>query len=142
MFRGRPRTSPIMEEPGSAIIVVAVIAVLVLSIVAAALALYTVGRVVRRVFLGVAGAADGIGRLVVGGPPRPQLPPAPVRYSADGRRRRWPPLTAAPAMLRCPRPRCHAENVPSAKFCRRCGAGMDERVAVGRRPDVGRAAMW
>lgn len=46
----------------------------------------------------------------------------------------------APNLVRCNRPRCHAENPMSAQFCRRCGHSMHgdatpaalgrERIAV------------
>ncbi len=35
------------------------------------------------------------------------------------------PALGRPTSMRCPRSRCHAENYPTAKFCRRCGIGMD-----------------
>lgn len=38
------------------------------------------------------------------------------------------PRLASAAMLRCPRARCHAENHPSARFCRRCGSGMNANL--------------
>lgn len=45
------------------------------------------------------------------------------------------------AMLRCPRPRCHAENHPSARFCRRCGMGMND-IAHRTPVKVRRAALY
>jgi len=51
------------------------------------------------------------------------------------------PTLASPAILRCPRARCHAENHPSAKYCRRCGANM--HAAAQRTPvKVRRAAIF
>jgi ribosomal protein L40E len=43
--------------------------------------------------------------------------------------------------LRCPRPRCHADNVPAARFCRRCGSPMAAGVQA-RPANVRRVAMW
>ncbi|MDB5296971.1 MAG: hypothetical protein JWO31_2954 [Phycisphaerales bacterium] len=34
------------------------------------------------------------------------------------------PMVPGPPTLRCPRPKCHATNVPAAKYCRRCGTSM------------------
>ncbi len=53
------------------------------------------------------------------------------------------PALSGPPTLRCPRSKCHAANVPAAKFCRRCGVAMSGDVLATRgRPAVRRAAMW
>ncbi|QOV90224.1 zinc ribbon domain-containing protein [Humisphaera borealis] len=44
------------------------------------------------------------------------------------------------ASLRCPRSRCHAENHTTAKFCRRCGMGMNA-LAQRHPTEVRRTAM-
>jgi hypothetical protein len=49
------------------------------------------------------------------------------------------PMLSRPVTVRCPRSRCHAENYPTARFCRRCGVGMDGAV---QRVKVRRAAMF
>lgn len=69
---------------------------------------------------GVRLTSRAVGHLLLGGAggnPRRSLP--------HGR-----PLGVA--TLRCPRQGCHAENQVAARFCRRCGATMDARAAVGR----------
>ena len=49
----------------------------------------------------------------------------------------------SPAMLRCPQARCHAENQPGARFCRRCGVAMNGQPVAAQRVNVQRrAAMW
>lgn len=35
------------------------------------------------------------------------------------------PMISRASSVRCPRSRCHAENYLTARFCRRCGMGMD-----------------
>jgi hypothetical protein len=56
---------------------------------------------------------------------------------------RYVPVST-PATLRCPQPRCHAENRAGARFCRRCGMVMNgQAVAAAQRVNVRRrAAMW
>lgn len=51
------------------------------------------------------------------------------------------PGLASPVSARCPRPRCHAENHYSARYCSRCGIAMDA-AAETHRVRVRRAAMY
>jgi hypothetical protein len=95
-----------------------------------------VGIVIFTLVLGgwvIARAANSASRAIGGiiGGPRPigGGVGAPSRY-----------VPTSPAMLRCPQPRCHAENHPSARFCRRCGMVMNGQAVavrrVRRRPDM------
>ena len=46
------------------------------------------------------------------------------------------PAVAGDRGRRCPRGNCHVENIPSARFCRRCGLSLDadpRRLASARR---------
>jgi len=67
----------------------------------------------------------------------------PNRYRYNG----YVGTSSTAAMLRCPQPRCHAENQPGAKFCRRCGVAMNgqpaaQRVNVRRRVSPASSAVW
>lgn len=127
-----------MTEPTSGIIVVGLVAVAVIGVAGALFGMYIIGKVAGRIAFGVVGVADGIGRLIVGGPPRRRVATSALPRRPGG----WRSIAAPPATLRCPRPRCHAENVPAAKFCRRCGSAMDVRASAANGPGLGRAAMW
>src|SRR4051812_6571761 len=109
-----------MAQGSTDIVVVGLIAVAVIGVAGTMFGMYVVGKTIGRIVFGVMGVADGLGRLIVGGPPQRHLPPA------QARRGSWRSTAVPPATLRCPRPRCHAENVPAARFCRRCGSAMDD----------------
>lgn len=51
-----------------------------------------------------------------------------------------------PHRVRCPHPRCRAENLETARFCRRCGKVIhlpQPQTAAGQAPAVARrVAMW
>lgn len=49
---------------------------------------------------------------------------------ADGQRAH----STAPTPVTCPRKRCHADNPPGARFCRRCGIALPTRTAPGASP--------
>jgi hypothetical protein len=52
------------------------------------------------------------------------------------------PAFSRATSLRCPRSRCHAENYPTAKFCRRCGMGMNGVAQPATHVKVRRAALY
>lgn len=63
---------------------------------------------------------SGVRSLVA--PPRRMTRPDPARRVGS--------FGTTPAQVRCMRPRCHGDNPPGARFCRRCGATLTAGATV------------
>ncbi|HEX8911227.1 MAG TPA: hypothetical protein VF796_02625 [Humisphaera sp.] len=98
------------------------VVILVLALAGLLLGTWLTFKVVRAIVHGVTG--------FLGGPRRTMLS-------------RTTRALPRPSGLRCPRPKCHADNAPSARFCRRCGVAMDAgSKQASRRHPFARAAIW